>query len=382
MEKNIKVAAGNQTGTDVSVVVHFEPCQVGDIQSKLTISSDFGGEYVFPLYGTCTPPKPQGPLIISLGSSVSISFKNVFQQTTTFSFQVDNPAFTVKGAETISPQKTQHIQVTFDGPPTGSRGPCHGKLTISCPRIEGHGQGIFWVYYLKGYCPELPSEKKTSWRKRHAILCIKWFMVVVKNWLNIEYCFLKNTVSFLGSSVLNLFFSHKDYFIYFSASFGLKEYAVLNKTQIYCKDSKWTEKINISVALRFAVWITPVIYQVNCCSFWVLFFSPPGGALVALTSPLTCPIYWGMMGGIFPLGSWLKYRYFVVVCDCFIPICSRYVWISLSFSQPSLPAYFLEMISTHFSGHIQISNTETGWVEWSHIQADVRCYSSYVCCYC
>ncbi|XP_051727085.1 hydrocephalus-inducing protein homolog [Ctenopharyngodon idella] len=162
VEKNIKVAAGNQTGTDVSVVVHFEPCQVGDIQSKLTISSDFGGEYVFPLYGTCTPPKPQGPLIISLGSSVSISFKNVFQQTTTFSFQVDNPAFTVKGAETISPQKTQHIQVTFDGPPTGSRGPCHGKLTISCPRIEGHGQGIFWVYYLKGYCPELPSEKKTS----------------------------------------------------------------------------------------------------------------------------------------------------------------------------------------------------------------------------
>ncbi len=162
VEKNVKVAAGNQTGTDISVTVHFEPCQVGDIQSLLTISSDFGGEYVFPLHGTCTPPKAQGPLIISSGSSVSISFKNVFQQATTFSFQVDNPAFTVKGAETILPQKTQHIQVIFDGPPAGSRGPCHGKLTISCPRMEGHGQGIFWVYYLKGYCPELPSEKRTS----------------------------------------------------------------------------------------------------------------------------------------------------------------------------------------------------------------------------
>ncbi|XP_067276661.1 hydrocephalus-inducing protein homolog isoform X2 [Pseudorasbora parva] len=158
VEKNIKAAAGNQTGSDISVMVHFEPCQVGDIQSHLTISSDSGGEYVFPLYGTCTPPKPQGPLVISLGSSVSISFKNVFQQTTTFSFQVDNPAFTVKGAETISSQKTQNIQVTFDG----TRGPCHGKLTISCPRMEGHGQGIIWVYYLKGYCPDLPSEKKTS----------------------------------------------------------------------------------------------------------------------------------------------------------------------------------------------------------------------------
>lgn len=162
VEKNVKTAAGNQTGTDISVTVHFEPCQVGDIQSLLTISSDFGGEYVFPLYGSCTPPKAQGPLIISSGSSVSISFKNVFQQATTFSFQVDNPAFTVKGAETILPQKTQHIQVIFDGAPAGSRGPCHGKLTISCPRMEGHGQGIFWVYYLKGYCPELPSEKRTS----------------------------------------------------------------------------------------------------------------------------------------------------------------------------------------------------------------------------
>lgn len=75
-------------------------------------------------------------------------------------------------------------------------------------------------------------------------------------------------------------------------------------------------KINISVALRFAVWITPVKYQDNCLSFWVLLFSPPGGALVALTSPLTCPIYWGMMGGIFPVGSWLRYRYFIVVCVC------------------------------------------------------------------
>ncbi|XP_073785286.1 hydrocephalus-inducing protein homolog isoform X1 [Danio rerio] len=161
VEKSIKAAAGNQTGTEISMAVHFEPCLVGDIQSRLTISSDSGGEFVFPLYGTCTPPKAQGPLSISLGSSVSIAFKNVFQQTTTFSYQVDNPAFTVKGAETISAQKTQHIQVIFDGPPTGSKGPYRGKLTITCPRMEGHGQCIFWVYYLKGVCPEPTSEKRT-----------------------------------------------------------------------------------------------------------------------------------------------------------------------------------------------------------------------------
>nr|XP_055030475.1 hydrocephalus-inducing protein homolog [Misgurnus anguillicaudatus] len=160
VEKAIKTAAGNQAGTEVSVVVHFEPCQLGENHSLLTISSELGGEYVFPLYGTCTPPKAQGPLAISSGCSVSISFKNVFQQTTSFSFLVDNPVFTVKDTETILPQKTQNIQVSFEGPPSGTKGPCHGKLTISCPRMEAHGQGIFWVYYLKGYCPDLPSEKK------------------------------------------------------------------------------------------------------------------------------------------------------------------------------------------------------------------------------
>lgn len=162
VEKSIKTAPGNQAGTDVSVTVHFEPCHLGEIHSQLTISSELGGKYIFPLYGTCTPPKAQGPFNISSGSSVSIAFKNVFQQVTTFSFHVDNPVFTIKGTETISPQKTQNIQVIFEGPPAGSKVPCYGKLTISCPRMEAHGQGIFWVYYLKGYSPELASEKKTS----------------------------------------------------------------------------------------------------------------------------------------------------------------------------------------------------------------------------
>ncbi|XP_056622256.1 hydrocephalus-inducing protein homolog isoform X2 [Triplophysa dalaica] len=162
VEKSIKTAPGNQAGTDVSVTVHFEPFHLGEIHSLLTISSELGGKYVFPLYGTCTPPKAQGPLNINSGSSVSIPFKNVFQQATTFSFHVDNPVFTIKGTETIPSQKTHSIQVIFEGPPVGSRGPCHGKLTISCPRMEAHGQGIFWVYYLKGNSPDLASEKKTS----------------------------------------------------------------------------------------------------------------------------------------------------------------------------------------------------------------------------
>eukprot|EP00063_Salmo_salar_P029727 XP_014004562.1 PREDICTED: hydrocephalus-inducing protein homolog isoform X1 [Salmo salar] len=162
VEKNINAAAGYQAGTDISLEVYFEPCQLGEIRGMLTLSSGFGGEYMFPLFGCCTPPKAQGPFTIRAGSSVSIPFKNVFVQTTAFSFQVDSPSFTVKGVETIRPKKTHNILVMFEGPPPGSRGPCSGKLTISSPRSEGHGQSISWVFYLKGYCPELAQRDKTS----------------------------------------------------------------------------------------------------------------------------------------------------------------------------------------------------------------------------
>ncbi|XP_035381538.1 hydrocephalus-inducing protein homolog [Electrophorus electricus] len=161
VEKNITAAAGFQAGTDVSVEVYFEPSKLGEVRGTLTLSSSFAGEYVFPLCGTCLPPKAQGPLAIRAGSSVSIPFKNVFLQATAFSFQVDNPVFTVKGVETIHSKKTHNISVSFEGPPAGSKGPCTGKLTISSPRSEGHGQVLSWVYYLKGFCPELPQREKT-----------------------------------------------------------------------------------------------------------------------------------------------------------------------------------------------------------------------------
>ncbi|MCJ8733357.1 hypothetical protein PDJAM_G00222410, partial [Pangasius djambal] len=163
VEKNVvPVAASSQAGTDVSVEVYFEPCHLGEVRGLLTISSTTGGDYVFPLYGTCTPPKAQGPVAIRAGSNVSISFKNVFMETTAFSCQVDNPAFTIKGMDTIRSKKTHQILVCFDNPQPGSKTPCTGKLIISSPRTEGHGQGLSWVYYLKGISPEQPQREKMS----------------------------------------------------------------------------------------------------------------------------------------------------------------------------------------------------------------------------
>nr|XP_033799169.1 hydrocephalus-inducing protein homolog isoform X3 [Geotrypetes seraphini] len=154
VEKVIHAAPGSQGGTEISVEVTYEPSQLGQTQATLFISSPTGGDYTFPLVGSSVPPKPQGPIQIRTGSSTTITFKNIFPQTMLFSFNVDNPLFSIKGNENIRSKKVNHITVNFEGNPSGSKAPITGKLTISCPRTAGTGQGIYWIYYLKGVTPE------------------------------------------------------------------------------------------------------------------------------------------------------------------------------------------------------------------------------------
>ncbi|XP_054856814.1 hydrocephalus-inducing protein homolog [Eublepharis macularius] len=154
VDKVINAAAGSQTGTEVSVEVTFEPCQLGETRGTLVLSSTTGGDYIIPLFGSSVPPKPQGPFQIKAGSNTAIIFKNVFLQTMAFSYTVENPAFTVKAPENIRSKKSATIVVSFEGHPSGTKAPVTSKLVISCPRATGMGLGISWVYYLKGIMPE------------------------------------------------------------------------------------------------------------------------------------------------------------------------------------------------------------------------------------
>ncbi|XP_057693166.1 hydrocephalus-inducing protein homolog isoform X2 [Corythoichthys intestinalis] len=154
VNKTVAALPGNQTGSQVSVEVCFEPYQLGEVKGQLQLSSGIGGEYIFLLHGEGLPAKTQGPFNIRTGRSISIPFKNVFLQTTVFSFQVDNPCFTVKAADTILSKKTQAIQVYFVAPEGGSPGPSIGKLTISNQCTEGQSK-TSWIYYLKGNLLEL-----------------------------------------------------------------------------------------------------------------------------------------------------------------------------------------------------------------------------------
>ncbi|KAK2841889.1 hypothetical protein Q5P01_012089 [Channa striata] len=154
VEKSVSVSPGFQAGTEASVDVCFEPQQLGEVRAQLSLSSGIGGEYVFPLNGICLPPKAQGPFSVRAGRNITIPFKNVFLQTTTFSFQVDNPCFTIKGLDTMLSKKTQNILVSFESPADGSAGPWFGKMTVSTQSTEGHSKPWSWVYYLKGHRSE------------------------------------------------------------------------------------------------------------------------------------------------------------------------------------------------------------------------------------
>lgn len=46
-------------GTEVAVEVTYEPTAIGESFTMLVLTSNIGGEYRFPLYGTCLFPKPQ-----------------------------------------------------------------------------------------------------------------------------------------------------------------------------------------------------------------------------------------------------------------------------------------------------------------------------------
>lgn len=154
VDKTVAAAPGSTGGTEVALEVTFEPSKLGEQRATLTVTSPVGGEYMFPLFGTCMPPKPQGPFTVKAGATTPLTFRNVFSGTTTFTFQVDNPLFHLaKQSESIRSKKDHRIVVGFDGNDSGSKAAVMGRLVVSCARSAGGNQSVQWVYYLKGMTP-------------------------------------------------------------------------------------------------------------------------------------------------------------------------------------------------------------------------------------
>ena len=155
VDKTVAAAPSSNVGTEVAVDVVYEPEHIGESRGMLTVISTQGGEYSFPLFGSCVSPKPQGPFTVKAGLSTNIVFRNVFTHTTPFIFQVDNPLFHVaKSGENIRSRKDHRIVVGFDGNDSGSKASVMGKLIVSCAKSAGGTANAEWVYYLKGVTPD------------------------------------------------------------------------------------------------------------------------------------------------------------------------------------------------------------------------------------
>ena len=151
-------------GVPVVVEVKYEPSALGEVRDMLTIApvpaagsaaaagssatssrdkalagmndpslyssltSGQSSEYTCLLLGSCTPPKPAGPVVVpALGAGVGIRFKNVLMPSgaagssaaaasaaESFVYTIDNPAFTLnKRSERLASKATTVIQVTY-----------------------------------------------------------------------------------------------------------------------------------------------------------------------------------------------------------------------------------------------------------------------------
>lgn len=152
-------AASSWDGEEVSVDITFEPETIGSLRDEVVLSSEEGGNYVFPIYGTCVAPKPRGPFVIAAGASVNIDFKNVLNDSAEYSLITDNPRFVVTNGAviTVAGKANVAIAVKFEagdagagagGSGSGGAGAAAGgKLVVACKTNSSLPP---WTFYLQG----------------------------------------------------------------------------------------------------------------------------------------------------------------------------------------------------------------------------------------
>lgn len=141
-DKNKSVQPAKDEGDEASVAVHFQPSSLQEQRAVLRLSGPGGGEYSVLLVGYSTPPQPQGPVIINgSGKSEVVEFRNPFDRTVKFTFQVDDPAFIIpKREERLDKKSSTQIPVTFQADKNQD-----GRLIVSDDQTSTP-----WIFYLKG----------------------------------------------------------------------------------------------------------------------------------------------------------------------------------------------------------------------------------------
>ncbi|XP_046822171.1 hydrocephalus-inducing protein-like [Vespa crabro] len=136
-----------------SIDVIYEPHDIENITTILTATSKTAGIFTYPIIGTYSLPKPQGPYTMTANSPVMIKFKNIFEETKTFEFLANsNLDFEIKPtSQDINPKQEINVIVNLrhtDETEFYEKCPVTGKLSVHCtdPRLSH----VIWIYYLRG----------------------------------------------------------------------------------------------------------------------------------------------------------------------------------------------------------------------------------------
>merc|ERR1712167_544065 len=98
-------------GADALITVRFEPEAVGEVRDTLKVKSAEGGSYLRSLFGVGEPPRPQGPVDVSVGGQAVITFKNTFSESYDFTISCDNERFSADTSATIAAKASKEIVV-------------------------------------------------------------------------------------------------------------------------------------------------------------------------------------------------------------------------------------------------------------------------------
>ncbi|KPJ06426.1 Hydrocephalus-inducing protein-like [Papilio machaon] len=125
----------------------FEPIEIGCQDCRVSLNSPTAGEFVYNIKGIGTKPKPQGPYLVKRGDFTTITFKNVFMDTRTFKFSVDQEEFYLKSVyETVKPKKELYLPVYLIQTPDD-------EVPTGCLTIETHEPSepkVQWTFFLQG----------------------------------------------------------------------------------------------------------------------------------------------------------------------------------------------------------------------------------------
>ena len=135
--------SGSSEPTQIELSITYEPVSCGELQEvMLFVESAEGEVFEVPLIGTCTPPKPRGP--IDVQGSYQLPIKNVFFSEVQFNCHVDNPFYKLNPMGKVASKHMTHLTIEASKDKSTSRVE-RAILTVTCLTAPD----LKWSYYLQ-----------------------------------------------------------------------------------------------------------------------------------------------------------------------------------------------------------------------------------------